>query len=235
MYKITYHFKFPETGDETVSYKFALDDKTLEFQDLQERPGETNEMLEWAKLDCEKCSHCPLKAEDTPHCPVAKNIFNVVDYFKDTRSFKKSMIFIETEDRAYARNCSVQEGLFSIFGVIMASSGCPHLNFFKPMARFHLPFATSEETFVRATSFHLLKQHIRRENGEENVKMDISELLENYKNVEIVNQNILKRISKISEADADKNALIILQNYAQLLDCEVADNYSGIKPYFLLD
>jgi hypothetical protein len=233
MYKFTYHFKFPETGEPTVSYNFGLSKDKIEFVDLHKKEEENNEMLEWAKLDFNKCSHCPLNSEEHPYCPVAKNLFNVVNYFKDTRSFVKSMIFIETEDRSYAKNADVQTGLFSIFGLIMASSGCPHLNFFKPMARFHLPFANDEETFVRATSMWLLRQHIRKENGED-VKVDLTELLENYAKVEIVNKHILERISKLSQADADKNAIIILTNYSQLLTYEASTNFSSVKDLFSL-
>ena len=71
----------------------------------------------------------------------------MVNFFKDTTSFKKTAVYVETKDRAYVKKCSVQEGLFPIFGLIMATSGCPHMEFLKPLARFHLPFSNVEETF----------------------------------------------------------------------------------------
>ena len=37
----------------------------------------------------------------------------------------------------------------------MALSGCPVLEQLKPMARFHLPFASVEETIYRAASMYL--------------------------------------------------------------------------------
>ena len=49
----------------------------------------------------------------------------------------------------------------------MATSGCPHMDFFKPMARFHLPLANAEETVYRATSMYLLAQYFLQREGKE--------------------------------------------------------------------
>lgn len=70
-----------------------------------------------------------------------------------------------TEDRAYLKVASLQEGLQGIFGLIMATSGCPHMDFLKPMARFHMPFSSSIETMVRTTSLYLLKQYFNLKDG----------------------------------------------------------------------
>jgi len=89
---------------------------------------------------------------------VAKNLFNTVEYFKNAPSFEKAEVYVETPERTYYKNTSLQDGLFSIFGVIMATSGCPPLDFLRPMARFHLPFSTLEETMIRSSSMKKLKK-----------------------------------------------------------------------------
>ena len=49
----------------------------------------------------------------------------------------------------------------SLIGLIMALSGCPHMEFFKPLARFHLPWASLEETTLRSASIYLLMQFFK--------------------------------------------------------------------------
>ena len=48
----------------------------------------------------------------------------------------------------------------------MATGGCPALAKLRPMARFHLPFATREETLFRSASAYLLGQYFLKERGE---------------------------------------------------------------------
>ncbi len=225
MIKITYHFKFPETNEPTLTFKFALDPKTLSFIPLEKVETE-NEA--WTKLNYEKCQNCPLSEATFEQCPVAKNINHLTFFFKDTKSFKKSMIFVETEERAFAKNASIQEGLFSIFGIIMATSDCPHMNFLKPMARFHLPFSTPEETMVRSYSTYLLREYL---NG--NYSSDVlNGLFDLYKETQLVNDGILNRIRKIAKGDANQNAVIILNNFTQIMEVDRSTDLSMVKEMF---
>lgn len=225
MIKITYHFKFPETNEPTLTFKFGLDDKTVSFIQLEE-VKETHE--EWTNLNFEKCQNCPLNESQVKQCPIAKNLNHLTFFFKDTKSFKKSMIFVETEERAYAKNASIQEGLFSIFGVIMATSDCPHMNFLKPMARFHLPFSTPEETMFRAYSTFLLKEYLN-----ENYSRDVlNQLFALYKETQMVNDGILARIRKIAKGDANQNAVIILNNFTQIMEVDRSTDLSMVKEMF---
>jgi len=225
MIKITYHFKFPETNEATLTFKFGLDDKTLSFIPL-ETVETTHE--EWTTLGFEQCKNCPLNEVTSPQCPVAKNINHLIFFFKDAKSFKKSMIFVETEERAYAKNASIQEGLFSIFGVIMATSDCPHMNFLKPMARFHLPFSTPEETMFRSYSAFLLREYLSG-----NFKGEVlNELFALYKETQEVNDGILARIRKIAKGDANQNAVIILNNFTQIMEVDRSTDLSIVKDLF---
>jgi hypothetical protein len=153
----------------------------------------------------------------------------VVNFFKDTASTKKTVVFIKTEDRIYAKKCLVQEGLFPIFGLIMASSGCPHMEFLKPLARFHLPFSSVEETFFRVSSMYLLKEYLRKKKYQYKEDISLDGLLNCYREVEIVNQGILQRINSLSEVDANKNALIILNGFAQIISIKLSDNLETLN------
>jgi hypothetical protein len=115
------------------------------------------------------------------------------------------------------------EGISSILGIIMATSNCPIMDFFKPMARFHLPFSTSDETAVRVTSMFLLQQYLEYGNDSAD-NINLNKLEQHYNKVNKVNEGILKRISSLGSKDADKNAIIMLHSLSQIFSLEI--NYS---------
>jgi hypothetical protein len=123
------------------------------------------------------------------------------------------------------------EGLSAIFGVIMATSDCPTMEFLKPMARFHLPFATIEETTVRTASLFLLAQYFkyRDQNG---VTCDFAPLEKHYAQVQLVNEGLLARINGVSSEDADKNAIITLHSLSQFLSMEIDYSLSSLEHVF---
>jgi hypothetical protein len=96
-------------------------------------------------LEHEKCGHCPLNESEYPECPVARSLAPVVDAFEGEKSFEKVSVEVETPERSYRREAPLQDGLFSLVGLLMATSDCPHMAFLRPSARFHLPFSTSRE------------------------------------------------------------------------------------------
>lgn len=115
------------------------------------------------------------------------------------------------------------EGLSSIFGIIMATSDCPVMDFFKPMARFHLPFSAVEETTIRVISMFLLRQYFI--SGKKNaMHMDLNQLTGKYAEVKSVNEGLFTRIRSLGNKDADKNAIIMLHSLSQILSSDI--NYS---------
>ena len=224
-----YQFKFPDNTKETITYTLKLDDKTFLFVDDENR----QEPPSWAKLASNKCSNCQLDEKSTPFCPVARNLYSVVKHFNDVSSFQESIVFVETKDRSYGKKCTIQEGLFSIFGIIMATSGCIHMEFFRSMVRSHLPFATYQETFVRISSTHLMVQYLKKKKNKSTEELSLDGLVDIYREVQIVNQGILKRIQSIAKKDADKNALIILDNYASIIGSDLKSNdFETLNDYF---
>ena len=81
---------------------------------------------------------------------MALNIADIVEAFQGTVSYDRCLVRCTTPERTYLKKTSITEALFSIFGIVMATSGCPVMDFFRPMARFHLPFATTDETAFRS-------------------------------------------------------------------------------------
>jgi hypothetical protein len=219
--KIRYNFDFND--GHKFSYEMKFDGKTM---DLVTAPK--GSYPDWTKLDSNQCSHCPLKLAETPRCPVAVNIADLTDQFKDKRSHGEAMVSVFTLERIYMKKLTVQESIQSIFGLLMATSGCPHLTFLRPMARFHLPFSTLEETFVRSLSLYLLKQFFVHKKGGK-FDMDFSGLEQSYENLRILNRDFIERIRNLGKGDADANGLIILDSFAGVLAGEFKTGLQDVE------
>jgi hypothetical protein len=221
-----------------ILYDFLFDDKshkefTIEYTEpamLLAAPQHAA-VPNWTVLDNEKCKDCPLNSTNSPFCPLAKHLCHLVEEFSEKESFKRAEVTVTTQERTYAKNVSIQEGLFSIFGLMMPLSGCPQLRFLAPMARFHLPFSSQNETIVRSTSFYLLGQYFAYKKGK-TPDLELKELTALYTKVQQVNLGILRRIKSVVVGDADQNAITILQNFAQLLSMAVSSDLSKIEPLF---
>ncbi len=212
-FRFKYHFEFPDGG--TKDYLIALDPRSLSF--LREESG--REPAEWTRLEFEQCHCCPLTAESHPWCPIALNIMELVYNFMDLFSYHDCRVTCETAERSYSKKTSVMEGLSAIFGVVMATSDCPIMEFLKPMARFHLPFATIEETTMRTASMYLLAQYFSHKDRP-GMKFDFKILEKHYARVQEVNEGLLRRINSVKSEDADKNAIITLHSLSQFLSMD---------------
>lgn len=188
--------------------------------------------LEWARLENNQCKHCPLKKEQSPYCPTAVALAKVAAKFSDVKSYKETKVAVITADRTYLKQTSTQEALQSIFGLIMATSGCPHLNFLKPMARFHLPFSNLNETMVRSLSFYFLRNYFKQSSQPDSFTFDLKELTEAYEKLNTVNYHLVERLRSLGKGDADLNAVIILDGFATLMSVQVSENFSDLKPFF---
>lgn len=217
-----------------ISYRFELPDGQVQVYDLKfnrQTMGMINEdpsQADWARLDSKKCSHCPLSSQEHPYCPIALNLQGVAAHFADDKSFLETQIQVKTDDRTYVKRASLQEGLQGIFGLIMATSGCPHMDFLKPMARFHMPFSSEIETMVRTTSLYLLKQYFNLKDGKP-ADFQLKGLEANYANVALVNQGIVDRIRGMSAGDADRNALVLLDCFASMMSMEMSGDMGDVR------
>ena len=219
-----------------IKYKFEFDDGKfwqyrLEF-DQNNNLIELNESPagEWVRLDYHKCSHCPLDSASTPFCPVAKNMDHIVEDSKDIISFTEVDVTVIAPEREYRKRCSVQQGLLSLFGLIMATSACPHLSWLKPLARFHLPFASIEEALFRALSLQLSSEFFNKERYA--TETSKSKLHENYQKVSTLNHCFIERIRSYCSGDADKNAIAALDIWVQAVSLYQEDDFEPIAKYF---
>jgi len=223
---IEYQFEFE--GGRHSEYRLELDAGSLEI--LSPPPPST--LPDWTKLSCEKCECCPLKSDETPYCPMAVHISGLVDRFKDEASHSKVKVRVITADREYFKETSMQVGLFSLFGLIMATSGCPITKFLKPMARYHLPFSNMEESIIRSVSIYLLRQYFVARTGAE-PDFQLKGLDARYAQLQSVNLGMSKRLQKIPKtADATQNTVTSFHAISQMLCMSISRNLSAYQKIF---
>lgn len=185
---------------------------------------------DWTKLKYHQCSNCPL-SDDVEYCPVAVNLSRVVETFRENDSFEMADVVVVTPQRTYAKNVQLQKGISSLIGMIMVSSNCPIMDKLRPMTRFHLPFATSLETFYRTVSMYLTAQYFLLKKGE-TPDWNLSRLLEIYKAIAHVNRGMSQRLLNASKKDANVNAVVILHSFGEGVSYFIEDGLSEIKEMF---
>ena len=210
---ITYHFEF-NVGD-PVTYELELDGETLSLVVDEDRPTP-----EWTRLDFCRCEACKLDSAATAHCPVAVNLNQAATRFRAEASIKQAKVTVTTKERTYFKETSLNNALYSLFGLIMSTTDCAVVNFLKPMARFHLPFASMDETVMRTTSTYLLGQYFAAKHGRVS-DYGLEKLDEHYRHLSQLNHAFSKRLSRITSGDAEHNAINVLNNFACMTAFEV--------------
>ncbi len=220
---IEYQFRF---RDHTIDYKISFEAETF---DLIRPP--LKELPEWAKLEYCKCSHCTLNEADHPCCPLATALAGVIYEFKDIPSYEEVDVSVVMPERTIAKRTTAQKGISSLIGLITPASGCPHTIFFRPMARFHLPFSTHEDTVYRATSMYLLARFFQEKEGAV-PEEDFEGLKSIYNNIHKVNVAFSKRLRTASEEDSSVNAIIILDLFTRTIPKVIEDQLDEIRYIF---
>lgn len=220
-----FNYTFNLKDGKTKHFEIHLDPVTLEFI-----PREILTLPEWTKIDFFPCDNCPL-IHTVTHCPVAVNLSTIIEPFLDTISHDPATVLVETEDRSYSKETSVQTGLSSIIGISMVTSNCPVMDELRPLTRYHLPFASTEETLFRAVSYYLTRQYFVAQDGG-TPDWNLSGLVEIYKKVSTVNMGISRRVSQASKKDANVNAIIILHSYGDSIPFFVENGLDEIRYLF---
>ena len=206
-------------------------DVILDARTLDLVAGVPSSLPPWTDIDFHQCPNCLLQAQTHPKCPVAVHLVRLVESFEQFQSHDVIRVEITTPERITFHETSAQKGLSSLLGLIMSTCGCPHMEFFKPMARFHLPFANSLETTFRAVSMYLIAQYFRRRKEME-TDLDLIGLKEIYSNIQIINAAMAERLRAITSKDVALNALVVLDIFAQSVPYSIDESLEEIKHLF---
>ena len=209
---ILYRLKF-EDGNE-IEFPIHLDQATNNFKSAASSPAPF-----WAELDYHQCGNCPLSKQLTPLCPVADNLRPLIELCGAMVSYQSVQIEVITPERCISGNTTAQRVLSSILGLVIATSACPHTEHFKPMARFHLPLASEDETIYRTSSMYMLAQYFLYKEGKA-YSLDLEGLTKIYAEMQIINRALANRLRAAISQDAAVNGIILLIGF--LLDCRMA-------------
>ena len=185
----------------------------------------------WTKLDFHQCPNCPLDIAAHPFCPLAANLVNIVNRMETLISYDEIRVDVITAERTISQVTTAQIAISSMLGLVIATSGCPHAAFFRPMARFHLPLASKAETIFRATSMYLLAQYFVKKEGR-TADLELEGLTRIYDNMQIVNIAIVERLRAATKTDSSINAIVILDNYAKSLPYAIEKHLDEIRHLF---
>ncbi len=207
-------------------------DILLDPDTLESHCKPVGKIPDWVRLDFHQCGNCPLSTDTVPKCPAAENMVCIVERFADLLSHDRATVVVTSANRTVSSTTSVQRGVCSIMGLLMATSGCPLTSFFKPMARFHLPFASTAETIWRATSTYLLAQYFKLQNGE-SPDILFTGLAEIYQNIQIVNLAFANRLRAACSHDSMVNAIILLDMFAKSMPAAIEESLEEIRHLFI--
>ncbi len=223
-FRIAYAYRFSD-GSANV-FDLLLDKRTLALMTAaNEKPPE------WALLEFSRCSNCPLEKSADAYCPIALNLSGIAEAFKDHSSLERVDVTVTVDERSYVKSTTVPHGLSPLLGIIMTTSGCPVMEPLKPMVRYHLPFASLEETVFRMVSMYLVGQFLRNHEGKK-AKWSLEGLSRIYEEVAKVNRDFARRMHAAAKRDANANALVNLDIFAIMVPRIAEDMLQQIKPYF---
>lgn len=221
---IQYRFRFADGQQE--SFDVRLDAETLAYHaDAASAPPD------WARLDSGKCGNCPLSSGEHPYCPVARNLAPVIERFADRISFEEVEVVVSVPAREYRNRIPLQKAVGAIFGLIMATSGCPVLDKLRPMAYTHLPLAEMGETRYRAISMYLMAQFLRLRRGL-SADWSLKGLEKIYDDIGRVNRDFVGRLRGIKMQDANLNAIVGLDCFCMSSDAVISRSLDKLERIF---
>ncbi len=203
---IYYNFEFPDETEET--FHIEIDLETFELTNMM-----PDTLPFWTNLTFHQCPHCPLEIETHPHCPLAANQVNLIKSLAHFLPHQEVHVDVLIGERKFSQDTTIQSALGSMMGLIMPASGCPLTAYFKPMARFHLPLASSAETIFRSVSMYYMAQYFLAQAGKE-PDLELKGMAKMYETIHLVNTSIAERFLAASKNDATVDAVVQLDIYA---------------------
>ena len=219
--RIRYRFDLPDGSQRTFDFNFRAGDFLLTNPVPAAPPF-------WTALGFCRCANCPLDEAEHPHCPPALQMADAVDKLKALVSFDTVAVTVAQAERTVHAEISAQQAMSSVLGLIMATAGCPWTDRLRPMARFHLPFASEAETVYRSVTMYLLAREL--DPADDLAGFDALERL--YRNLHIVNRDMSRRLGAATRTDPAQNAIALLDAYTTLLPAALAASLEEFKPLF---
>jgi len=220
-HRIRYCFDLPDGSQKALDFSFDAADFRLSNAAPAEPPF-------WTDLKFNQCANCPLNADEHPHCPAALQMATAIEPLKALVSFDTVGVTVTQAERTIYAETTAQQAMSSVLGLIMATAGCPWTDRFRPMARFHLPFASEAETVYRSIGMFLLA----RELAGASHTQGFAALESLYENLHVVNRGMSRRLGAATRTDPARNAMALLDAYTTLLPAALESSLEELKPLF---
>jgi hypothetical protein len=220
-HRIRYRFDLPDGSQKTLDFSFDARDFRLSNPAPAAPPF-------WTDLKFNQCANCPLNAAEHAHCPAALQMASAIEPLKALVSFDTVGVTVTQAERSIYAETTAQQAMSSVLGLIMATAGCPWTDRLRPMARFHLPFASEMETVYRSISMFLLA----RELTDTGHVRGFAALAELYENLHVVNRDMSRRLGAAAPTDPARNAMALLDAYTTLLPAALESSLGELKPLF---
>lgn len=167
---------------------------------------------------------------NTTYCKAASSIHYLstrLDFLPDRK--RKILVRINTQERIYEKETTVQAALTSIIALALPFCGCPYLAFFRPMSYFHLPFATATETVFHATGSYFIWKFFSKEYLYAEALQELSEV---YNRIEGLNETL---VGVLKESDLQHKAPLmkIVQTLTNTVNQMLLTQLDEIKPFFV--
>lgn len=220
---IQYLFTWPDQRQDR--YDLHLDKSTL---CICNEPAGTPH---WARLEFHQCPSCPLDRETTPFCPLSLQLTSLIDIFNNATSHDHLKVEVVTEERSVYKQTTAQRAISSLLGLIIPTSGCPKSRFLRPMARFHLPLATEQETIYRVAGMYLLSQYFLNKSGK-TADLDLSGLRDLYGQLHEINTYCAQRLRDAADNDSTVNAVILLDMFSKAIPYAIEESLEELRDLF---
>jgi hypothetical protein len=218
---ITYRFDLPDGSAKTLEFAFDA----VDFKMLKTPPDPPPF---WTELAFSRCANCPLDERVNAHCPAALQLASALEPLNALVSFDTVGVTVTQAERTVYVQTSAQQAMSSVIGLVMATSGCPWTDHLRPMARFHLPFASEAETVYRSIGMFLLARAIA--GSDESQGFAALEAL--YENLHVVNRDMSRRLGAAARTDPARNAMALLDAYTTLLPAALERSLDDLRPLF---
>lgn len=187
---------------------------------------------DWTLLANQQCSNCTLSPEEKRYCPIARNIAYLFSGIPERDSYEPVIMEVVRNEVTCSANTTMQRALSSLLGLVCALSPCPRSSFLKPMGVFHLPLSTELDALSRTFSFFMMKKYFEKLENNCVLHINVDDLVQNYRNLRIMNRGIANRVRNIHGTDAPVNAIVLLDLLAHYIDCEIEDQLNELREVF---
>lgn len=216
--RVVYRVEFDDR--EPVVFDLRLDEHGL-LQNMAERGPS------WTRIDDDGCRGCRAAGD---HCRAALSIMPVVEAFLEVDSLQTTRTRVTIGERSTEVIGPISQVVASLMGLCMPASGCAVAAPFRAMAIYHQPFATLEETVIRAAGFTLLEHWAH---GTLCGDDPFAALIDAWAGLEQINLRIGRKLQQYCEKDATLNGLTSLDMFAKSGGFGLDAALKALKPALL--